>query len=338
MRITLVKPGPTPIPAKLYGGTQRLIYWLGKALVQMGHQVTLVAHPDSYIPGAELIPTPDKDSQEALRRVPPSTDIVHVFDVQSPATKKPFLVTVDGNGKGERQLHPNSVFVSQKHAANHGSKYFVHNGIDPADYAFSEQRENYAVFLAKARWKVKNFTGAVRVARKAGIELRVLGSRNWPFDLQRYLPKWLCGGVRYYGMLGGREKIEILSRARCLILPVRWHEPFGIAMTEAMVSGAYVCATPYGSQPEVVTPEAGVLSANEDELVEAVKNPQRFTPAACRERVLTGGFTHLDMARKYLTYYEKILTRGTLLDDDEVPAATVSGFEPKKLLPWGSVG
>jgi hypothetical protein len=119
-------------------------------------------------------------------------------------------------------------------------------------------------------------------------------------------------------------------------LPVRWEEPFGLAFTESLVSGAYVCGTPYGSQPEIVTPETGLLSAKANELAEAVRNPGRFKPSACRERVLNAGFTYLDMARKYLRYYEKILTTGSLLDTGEAAGATLSDFDAKKLLPWGS--
>jgi glycosyltransferase involved in cell wall biosynthesis len=334
MHVTIVKPGGAPIPPRLYGGTERTLYWLGKALVQLGHQVTLIAHPESNVHGAELIPW-QGSAEEAMRLVPNSTDILHLSDHQIRTAPKPFLVTVNGNGgHAMRRFHPNTLFVSRKHAANHGSKYYVYPGIDPSEYAFSEKREDYAVFLGKSRWPVKNFKGAVRVARKAGIELRVLGSRSLPFEMQRRFPLWLTRGVRYYGSLDEKEKVEILSRARCLILPVRWSEPFGLAFTESMVSGAYVCGTPYGSQPEIVTAETGVLSADADELAEAVRNPQRFKPSACRKRILNGGFTNLDMARKYLGYYEKILTTGSLLDSGEAPAATMPDFDAKKLLPW----
>lgn len=334
MHVTLVKPGHTPIPPQRYGGTERTLYWLGKALVQLGHKVTLIGNPKSCIPGAELIPSEGSDA-EAMRLVPESTDILHLSDHEPTAAPKPFLVTVNGNGGREaRRFHPNTVFVSQKHAANHGSKYFVYPGLDPAEYSFFPRREDFAVFLAKARWPVKNLLGAVRVARRAGIELRVLGSRSLLFELQRRIPLRFTKGVRYYGSLEEKEKVEILSRARCLILPVRWHEPFGLAFTEAMVSGAYVCGTPYGSLPEIVTPETGVLSARAEELVDAVRNPQRFSPAACLERVLNGGFTYLDMARKYLEYYEKILTTGSLQEPGESPHATLPDFDAKKLLPW----
>jgi len=333
MHVTIVKPGQAPIPPRLYGGTERTLYQLGKALVQLGHKVTLIAHSQSCVPGAELIPCEGTD-EEAMRLVPSSTDILHLSNHLA-STPKPFLVTVNGNGgHAMRRFHPNSVFVSRKHAANHGSKHFVYPGIDPAEYAFSEKREDYAVFLAKARWPVKNFKGAMQVARKAGIELRVLGSRSWPLEMQRHLPPWLTRGVRYYGNVAEAEKVQLLSRARCLILPVRWPEPFGLAFTESLVSGAYVCGTPYGSQPEIVTQEVGVLSANADDLAEAVRHPERFKPSVCRERVVSGGFTSMDMARKYVMYYEKILATGSVLDAGDAAAATLPDFDGKKLLPW----
>ncbi|HEU6447741.1 MAG TPA: glycosyltransferase [Verrucomicrobiae bacterium] len=334
MHVTLYKPGKTPIPPKLYGGTERIIYWLGKALVQLGHRVTLIANAQSEIPGAELcaISPEEKDPRAWLKLVPDSTDIVHLWDTSEPNSEKPFVVTVEGNGQPGQKFHPNTIFISRKHAENHGSKHFVHNGLDVSEYKISEARGDYAVFLAKASWSVKNLPGTIEVARRAGIELRVLGSRNWPLNLQKLLPP--IRGVRYLGMIGGKEKADLLARARCLIFPVRWHEPFGIAVIEALASGAFVAGTPYGSLPDIVTPEVGVLSADANELVDAVRNPQKFSPQKCREHILKNGFSHLDMARKYLKFYERVLSHGTLSENDETPPMTKPGFIAKQLLPW----
>jgi len=334
MHITIKIPGQIPIPAKLYGGTQRVIYWMGKALLELGHQVTLIGPAASCLPGAELRPYEGdgSDPQTWLPLIPAATDIVHLWEHTRPIANKPFIARIGGNGQPGQKFHPNTLFVSARHAANHGSRHFVHNGLDPAEYSFSETRGDYAVFLAKARWNVKNLSGAATVARRAGLELRVLGSRNWPFNLHRLFPA--IRGVRYYGMMGGREKAEMISRARCLIFPVRWEEPFGIALIEALVSGAYVAGTPYGSLPEIVTPATGVLSADADELVAAVKNPRRFSPQVCRARVLHGGFTHIDMAKNYLRYYELVLTRGRLGEQHEPPPQTTANFDAKQLLPW----
>jgi hypothetical protein len=47
MRIAQRAPLPEAIPPKLYGGTERLIYWLTEELVALGHDVTLFASGDS---------------------------------------------------------------------------------------------------------------------------------------------------------------------------------------------------------------------------------------------------------------------------------------------------
>ena len=333
MHITLYKRGDTPIPPPHYGGAERFVYWLGKTLVGMGHQVTLIANARSHIPGVELralAADQEANPQACEPLVPAKTDIVHLWDFAP--VKKPYLLSIGGNGRPGAQLPVNSVFVSRSHAANHGSRHFAYSGVIPEEYSFSEKREDYAVFLAKARWKAKNLHGAAAVARRAGLELRVIGSRNLPWNLQRRLPP--IRGVRYYGMVEEDEKRDLLSRTRCLIFPVRWHEPFGLAITEALASGAFVVGTPYGALPEIITPEVGALSIHASELAEAVNNPQRFNPHACRDRVRLGGFTLLDSARKYVECYERILSHGSLNDPGEPPPATRPGFNAKQLLPW----
>jgi glycosyltransferase involved in cell wall biosynthesis len=308
------------------------MYWLGKTLAELGHQVTLIACSQSHIPGVELraLDKNEKDPHAWVRLIPDKMDIVHFWDYTP--VKRPFLLTVGGNGQPGEKFPANSVFVSRRHAALHGSRRFVYSSVIPEDYSCSVVREDYAVFLAKARWSVKNLKGAIAVARRAGVELRVIGSRNWPLNLQRLLPP--IRGVRYCGTINDQEKRDLLSRARCLIFPVRWEEPFGLALTEALASGCYVVGTPYGSLPEIVTPEVGVLSAKAEELADAVKNPQRFNPQTCRDRVLRGGFTLLDSVRGFLKCYERILSHGSLCEAGEPAPATQPGFVAKRLLPW----
>ena len=47
MRIAQIAPLTEAIPPKLYGGTERVIYWLTEELVALGHDVTLFASGDS---------------------------------------------------------------------------------------------------------------------------------------------------------------------------------------------------------------------------------------------------------------------------------------------------
>lgn len=328
MHVTLYHDALIPPPK--YGGTERIIYWLGKALIALGHDVTLIAHRGSHIDGARLIELPARENGRWEERVPPETDLLHLWATPHRPPPRPFLVTIQGNGRPGETFHPNTVFISGRHAANHGASTFVYNGIDPDDYACDEERADDLVFLAKASWKVKNLQGAIEIARASGSLLHVLGSRDLPLGLQRSLPAFR--GVRYWGMVGDEEKKSVLRKARALLFPVRWPEPFGIAITEALASGCAVFGTPYGSLPEIVSEPVGLLSADASELIAGLKT-RHFSPQACRARVVQGGFTHLDMARKYLGLYAKILEAGSLRPG--VTELRCRFTEPAEtLLPW----
>jgi hypothetical protein len=77
-------------------------------------------------------------------------------------TSIPHLVTQHGNLQDVP--HRQSVFVSRRHARNHGSKRFVHNGLDWSLYppAGLGASRTHCHFLGKAAWRVKNVRGVIR--------------------------------------------------------------------------------------------------------------------------------------------------------------------------------
>lgn len=323
------------VPPRKYGGTERIVFWLAKGLVELGHEATLLVRKGSVLPagspnGLHLVPL-DPAQPSGEDRIPKGADILHLSATPSSPPKLPFIVTIHGNGRPGETFHPNTVFLSRAHAANHGSDTFVYNGIDPEEYPCDLERNDSLVFLAKASWKVKNLHGAIETARLAGLPLEVLGSRDWLKGLHRLLPRF--GGVRYHGMVNDEEKRRILRKARALLFPVRWAEPFGIAVTEALASGCAVFGTPYGSLPEIVTPEVGLLSTSARELARAV-GKGGYSPERCRARVFQG-FTHRQMAESYLRIYERVLTNGTLSESRRAPRSLFEG-SPQNLLPWVS--
>ena len=56
MRIAQVAPLAEAVPPGLYGGTERVVFWLTEELVRQGHQVTLFASGDSKT-SANLVPS-----------------------------------------------------------------------------------------------------------------------------------------------------------------------------------------------------------------------------------------------------------------------------------------
>ncbi|MCU0782488.1 MAG: glycosyltransferase [Verrucomicrobia bacterium] len=248
--------------------------------------------------------------------------MVHGTDSFREKIDKPLIITHNGNGYPGDKFHPNTVFVSRDHARRHKSEMFVYNGINPAEYpAIQEEAKSpFCYFLAKARWKVKNVSGAIDVARAAGMPIQIIG--GWRPSFRH--------DVRWRGMLGGEKKNEILRTGSALLFPVRWHEPFGIAVIEAMLTGSPVFGTPYGALPELITEETGFISNRKNDLANALKKYAEYDRKTLRKRVLDH-FTHLHMAEKYLEYYHHVISGKTLNPHEPETLTRVSA---QLLLEW----
>ena len=71
-----------------------------------------------------------------------------------------------------------------------------------------------------------------------------------------------------------------------MVFPIRWPEPFGLVMIEAMACGTPVVTTNWGAAPEIVDDGVtGFRRDAEDDLVEVVAGVGSLDPAACRRRV-----------------------------------------------------
>ncbi len=224
MNILIVDSGI--IPAKKYGGTERVIWYLGKELVRMGHKVTFLVQKGSVCDFTNVLFLDPK--KKLSKQIPASTDIVHFNFVPEEPIEKPYIITIHGNGNDFRKFDLNTVFVSKDHASRFGSESFIHNGLDWDDYGKPDldSKREYFHFLGKAAWRVKNVQGAIDVITSTKREeLMVLGGRR--LNLKMGFRFTLSPRVHFCGMVGGEEKNTLLRKSKGLILPVRWHEPLG---------------------------------------------------------------------------------------------------------------
>jgi glycosyltransferase involved in cell wall biosynthesis len=112
------------------------------------------------------------------------------------------------------------------------------------------------------------------------------------------------------GELSQEEKNDLLRRAKAVLFPIDWPEPFGLVMTEAMACGTPVIATPRGSVPEVI--EDGVtgwIVPVEDYARQATERLARLSeidPHTCRERVQRL-FSKEAMVAGYERAFERVL-------------------------------
>jgi len=85
------------------------------------------------------------------------------------------------------------------------------------------------------------------------------------------------------GEIGGAAKRSLFARARGLLMPIRWDEPFGMVMVEALACGTPVIAFPEGAARElVVDGKTGFLVDDERAMADAIGRLPRIDARNCR--------------------------------------------------------
>ena len=308
MRIALVIDAVMPV--RLYGGTERLVYWLACEFVRRGHEVTVVARPGSHVPGARMIFA--RSPHEAFSLVPSDTDIVNSHGSTPPVGfGKPCVVTTHGNGAPPSDEF-NWSFVSRNHASRHGRQTFVYNGLPPEEHYFSAEKSNRLLFFSRINREGKNVTRAMQLAIRYDAEMDIAGGRRWELltrsKVRREGAFWLAGDprFRFHGMVGGWEKARLFAEARALLFPIRWEEPFGLVIIEALLAGTPVMATPCGALSELISPEVGFLCGNDDDFGAAFAQIDSIDPHVCRAYAAER-FSISRSAIGYLRLYERVL-------------------------------
>lgn len=292
------------IPAVAYGGTERVIWWLGKALSKQGHKVSYLVKPGSSCPFGDIIPrNPDVPLAD---QIPADVDVVHFNGGPANIGDLPYVVTFHGNAAPGYQFDQNTVFISNNQAQRSNGDFYIHHGLDIEDYgdpALNAPRQNL-VFLAKAAWKVKNVRGAIRMAREAKVGIEVAGGSR--LNLKMGFRFTADRNAKFHGMVAQDRKLELLRGTEGLIFPVLWHEPFGLAIIEAMYFGNPAFTTPWGSLPELIPSDCGFYSDSESALVNAIQNRGQYKRDHIHQYVCDH-FNNQRMARDYVAAYEKVI-------------------------------
>jgi glycosyltransferase involved in cell wall biosynthesis len=151
---------------------------------------------------------------------------------------------------------------------------------------------------------------AIEACRKAGLSLVLAGKCNQK-DEWRYLDEVitpLLGPDVELIVNGQRDRTDaLLSQARSLLMPVRWEEPFGMVMIEAMAKGTPVVALRHGAVPEVILHgRTGMICHDETELPDALHEVHEMAPDECVAHVRTSFSVEL-MAERYERTYRSLI-------------------------------
>ena len=207
----------------------------------------------------------------------------------------------------------------------------VHNPIKMRSFPFVKKKGDYFATLARFH-PDKGQALAVRACKELGYYLKMAGSvagiasrRQVLMELAnpssayrsladfRYFSDQIFphidGDIEHIGEVQGREKMRFISRARALLFPIQWDEPFGMAATEALACGTPVVAMNRGALPEIIEHGVnGFLANNYKEFKQYMQRVDEIDPGDCR-RSVTDKFSATRIAQQYLERYHEVLAR-----------------------------
>jgi len=189
----------------------------------------------------------------------------------------------------------------------------IPNPIDVRAWPLREHKDDYLLWIGRMTPE-KGPHRAIAAARAAGVPLVLAGviqpGQQAFFD-REVAPHIDGDRVRFVGEVGGAVKRSVFARARGLLMPIRWNEPFGMVMVEAMACGTPVIAFPEGAARElVVEGKTGFLVDDERAMAAAVGRLPRIAARDCRGWVAE----HCDadvVAAAYERTYRSVAHRGS---------------------------
>jgi glycosyltransferase involved in cell wall biosynthesis len=340
MRIGLIAPPWTPIPPKLYGGIELVVDQLARGFQDAGHDVLLYATGDSTCPVPRDWILPEAEGMRIGMAVPEIRHVIHAYEALSDCDvvhdhtvmgpfhaehypDLPVVTTIHGPFNEEltdlyRAIAHRVPIVAISHAQRRAAPdvpvaRVIHHGVDadqfPVGDGSGDAEGPYVLFLGRMNPE-KGAHRAIAIARAAGIRVLMAAKMREPQEMQYFAEQvepLLGPDAVYLGEVSHERKLELLAGASALVFPIRWNEPFGMVMIEAMACGTPVLAFPEGAAPEVVDDgKTGFLCDDKAAMVEAIGRLGDLKRSDCRLSV-EGYFSTNRMVAEHIDLFETLV-------------------------------
>lgn len=335
MRIAQVSTVCTPVRSENSGSVETLTWLLTQELTRLGHEVTVFATADSETPGTLAATLPGPYGQAGspgdwqlcewinLSRAVEESDRFHVLHSHAYLWGLPLARLARAPMVHTMHVLPGDdtalLWKMAPHTCVTALSRFqwssfpelqptavIGHGVDASEFTYRSEPEDYVCFLGRFMPE-KGPLVAIGTARALGLRLLLAGPRN-AYYRERIAPLVDGRHVEYVGYVTGRHRDQLLGRARALLYPIQYPEPFGLVMAEAMMCGTPVAALRLGAVPEII--DEGVtgcsaVSVEEfgDQVVHALALNRRWIREQAESR-----FSAERMAREYLRVYERLVT------------------------------
>ncbi len=201
----------------------------------------------------------------------------------------------------------------------------VYNGTDVRLFDYSDEHEDYLLFAGRITAE-KGVKEAIRIAQKTNHRLLIIG----PIDhgsqgyFDQYIKPQLDDQILYLGRMDQPQLVKYYQKAKAVLTPVQWEEPFGLTTIEAMACGTPVISLHRGAAPEIIVHgKTGFVVHSIAEMIEAVGQIETIRRKDCRDHVASK-FSIEQMVDAYERAFMKMI-------DNTVTATTPSSYIKRKI-------
>ena len=192
---------------------------------------------------------------------------------------------------GERKMEPNPGWFDA----------VIPNGITASEFDYTENKDNYFLYFGRVVAE-KGLHIAIQATEAAGKKLIVAGSGELSDIGYKTIPKH----VEVVGLCNAEQRRELMSKARAIIGPTQYVEPFGNMVVEGYFSGTPAITTDWGGFTEtVVQGKTGYRCREFKEFVDAINNIDSINPKDCYEWAITN-YEDSVVHKKLDQYFKKV--------------------------------
>ena len=330
-----------PVSLDATGGAEQIMALLDRALVARGHRSIAIACAGSSTAGV-LLPVPVGDSFDEEGKVRAhvafasqiaaaldrwNVDLVHMHGIDFCEYLPPYGVPVLATLHLPISYYPDEVFriarpgtyLNCVSKAQHRTCPPCSNLVDPIENGvpldlFPEEhlgKDGYTLALGRI-CPEKGFHLALEAAQQAVVPLWIAGM-TFPYaEHERYFREELLPRLspphRFLGPAGFADKVRLLSRARCLLVPSLVPETSSLVAMEALSCGTPVVCFPAGALADVVDHgRTGFLVKDANAMAAAILRCEEIDSSECR-REAGVRFSAERMADQYVDLYERLAT------------------------------
>jgi glycosyltransferase involved in cell wall biosynthesis len=150
---------------------------------------------------------------------------------------------------------------------------------DVDDFDPHQPKEDYFLFVGRLNFD-KGITLAIDLTAKIGARLKVCGQGNFQALGYEKIPDH----VDFIGYVGVEKRKELMAKAKCVIMPTIYMEPFGCVVIESLLSGTPILTHDWGGPGENnIHGVTGFKCRTFEQFEWAARNIHLIEPKKCRE-------------------------------------------------------